>query len=89
VANVASFVEVILDRGAAGVYNVGTGRAISIRELAAIVMRLAGLDGEPLYGPPRPGDIKHSAADVSKAKSLGWQPQMPLEEGLRELWTTW
>jgi UDP-glucose 4-epimerase len=89
VADVARFVEVVLDRGAAGVFNVGTGRAVSIRELAAIVMRLAGLGGEPLYGPPRPGDIKHSAADVSKAKSLGWQPQMPLEEGLRRLWTTW
>jgi UDP-glucose 4-epimerase len=89
VADVARLVEVVLDRGAAGVYNVGTGRAVSIRELAAIVMRLAGLGGEPLYAPPRPGDIKHSAADVSKAKSLGWQPQMPLEEGLRELWTTW
>ncbi len=85
VADVARLVEIVLDRGAAGVFNVGTGRAVSIRELAAIVMRLAGLGGEPLYGPPRPGDIKHSAADVSKAKSLGWQPQMPLEEGLRRL----
>ena len=89
VSDVARLVEVVLDRGAAGVYNVGTGRAVSIRELAAIVMRLAGLGGEPLYAPPRPGDVKHSAADVSKAKSLGWQPQMPLEKGLRRLWTTW
>jgi len=89
VADVARFVEVVLDRGAAGVYNVGTSRAVSIRELAAIVMRLAGLGGEPLYAPPRPGDIKHSAADVSKARALGWEPQMPLEEGLRRLWTTW
>jgi len=87
VADVAQFVEVVLDRGAAGVYNVGTGRAVSIRELAAIVMQLAGLSGEPLYGPPRPGDIKHSTADVSKAKALGWQPQISLEEGLRRLWT--
>jgi len=85
VADVAQFVEVVLDRGAAGVFNVGTGRAVSIRELAAIVMRLAGLNGEPLYAPPRPGDIKHSAADVTKAKALGWQPQIPLEEGLRRL----
>jgi UDP-glucose 4-epimerase len=50
-------------------------------------MRLAGLSGESLYAPPRPGDIKHSVADVTKAKSLGWQPQTPLEEGLRRLWT--
>ncbi len=87
VADVAHFVEAVLDRGAAGVYNVGTGRSVSIRELAAIVMRLAGLRGEPLYGPPRPGDIKHSVADVTKARALGWQPQIPLEEGLRRLWT--
>jgi UDP-glucose 4-epimerase len=88
VADVAQFVEIVLDRGAAGVFNVGTGRAVSIRELAAIVMRLAGLGGEPLYGPPRPGDIRHSAADVSKARALGWEPQIGIEEGLRELWSS-
>jgi UDP-glucose 4-epimerase len=87
VADVARLVEVVLDRGASCVYNVGTGGAVSIRELAAIVMRLAGLNGEPLYAPPRPGDIKHSTADVSKARALGWQPQIPLEEGMRRLWT--
>ena len=88
VADVARLVEVVLDRGVAGVYNVGTGRAVSIRELAAIVMRLAGLGGEPLYTPPRPGDIRHSAADITRARSLGWEPQIEIEEGLRELWTS-
>jgi UDP-glucose 4-epimerase len=87
VADVAQFVEIVLERGAAGVFNVGTGRAVSIRELANVVMRLAGLSGEPLYAPPRPGDVKHSAADVSNAKALGWEPKVPLEEGLRRLWT--
>jgi UDP-glucose 4-epimerase len=81
VADVARFVEVVLDRGAAGVYNVGTGKAVSIRELATIVMRLAGLSGESLYAPPRPGDIKHSAADVTKAKSLSWQPRSRWRRG--------
>jgi len=87
VADVAQFVEIVLKRGAAGLYNVGTGRAISIRELANVVMRLAGLSGEPAYAPPRSGDIKHSVADVSKARALGWEPRVPLEEGLRRLWT--
>jgi UDP-glucose 4-epimerase len=88
VADVAQFVEIVLDRGVTGVYNVGTGRAVSIRELAAVVMRLAGLSGEPLYAPPRPGDVRHSAADVSKARALGWEPQIGIEEGLRELWSS-
>jgi len=85
---VARFVEAVLDRGAAGVFNVGTGRAVSIRELAAAVMRLAGLGGEPAYAPPRPGDIRHSVADVSKARALGWEPRVSVEEGLRGLWST-
>jgi UDP-glucose 4-epimerase len=89
VADVACFVEVVLERGATDVFNVGTSRAVSIKELAAIVMRLAGLNGEPLYAPPRPGDIKHSAADVTKAKALGWEPRITIEEGLKGLWTTW
>jgi UDP-glucose 4-epimerase len=50
-------------------------------------MQLAGLSSEPLYAPPRPDDIKHSAVDVSNAKALGWEPKVPLEEGLRRLWT--
>jgi len=88
VGDVARFVEAVLDRGAAGVFNVGTGRAVSIRELAAAVMRLAGLGGEPAYAPPRPGDIRHSVADVSKARALGWEPRVSVEEGLRGLWST-
>jgi UDP-glucose 4-epimerase len=88
VADVARFIEVVLERGAADVFNVGTGRAVSIRELATIVMHLAGLNGEPLYAPPRPGDIKHSVADVTKARALGWEPRITIEEGLKGLWTT-
>ena len=88
VSDVARFVEVVLDRGASGVFNVGSGRAVSIRELAGFVMSLAGLDGGPVYAPPRPGDIKHSVADVTKARGLGWEPRVGIEEGLRWLWTT-
>jgi UDP-glucose 4-epimerase len=70
---VARFVEVVLERGATGVFNVGTGRAVSIRELATIVMQLAGLSGESLYAPPRPGDIIiHSVADVPTIRRLGY-----------------
>ena len=89
VGDVARFVETVLERGASGVFNVGTGRAVSVRELAGLVMRLAGLNGEPAYAPPRPGDIKHSVADITKARSLGWEPRVGIEEGLRGLWSTW
>lgn len=86
VADVARLVAALLEKGAQGVFNVGTGRAVSIRDLARMVMKLAGLDGGPAYADPRPGDIMHSVADISKARGLGWGPRIALEEGLAQLW---
>jgi len=88
VYDVARFVEAVVDRGASGVFNVGSGRAVSIGELARLVMRLAGIVDGPVYAPPRPGDIRHSVADISKARGLGWEPLVRLEEGLRGLWSS-
>jgi len=53
------------------------------------VLRLAGLRALRLkHGPPRPGDIRRSWADISKArKLLGYEPKVGLEEGIRELLT--
>ena len=73
-----------LGEGIRGVYNVGTGRSVTILELAELVMKVVGRKLKVIYGPPRPGDIKHSRADISKAiRELGWRPEIPLEEGLR------
>ena len=68
------------------VFNIGTGKRISIRELAELMIKLFGLNLEPVYGPPRRGDIMHSYADISRAKKiLGWHPSISLEEGLKKL----
>ena len=71
------------------VFNIASGREISINELARLVLRLAGLRAlRPKHGPPRPGDIRRSWADISKArKLLGYEPKVGLEEGIRELLT--
>jgi len=67
-------------------YNVGTGRSVTIREVADLLVDLADLDADPTYGPGRAGDIDHSEADVSAARSaLGFEPQVGLEEGLATL----
>ncbi len=68
------------------VFNIGTGKRISIRELAELMIKLFGLNLEPVYAPPRRGDIMHSYADISRAKRiLGWHPSISLEEGLKKL----
>ena len=75
--------EVEVDGNA--VVNVGTGRPVTINELAYRMIRIAGADVKPIYAPPRRGDIRHSYASISRAVSLlRWRPRVSLEEGLEE-----
>jgi UDP-glucose 4-epimerase len=69
---------------AAGVFNIGTGKRVSINELARLLTKLTGKDIKPIHREPRTGDIKHSLADISRAKQFGYNPKYNLEKGLRE-----
>lgn len=87
VDDVAQAVELAISTGCLNqVFNIGVGKPVRIRDLAVLVMRLHGVGGEPVYTAKRPGDIKHSYADVSKARSLlGFEPRIGLEDGLKKL----
>ena len=69
---------------ASGVFNIGRGESISINRLAELIIRLVGNNVEPIHKEPRPGDIRHSLADISKARAIGYEPKYSLEDGLRE-----
>jgi UDP-glucose 4-epimerase len=69
---------------ATGIFNIGTGERISINKLAALIINLIGNSVEPIHEELRFGDIRHSLADISKAKQFGCNPKYDLEEGLRE-----
>jgi UDP-glucose 4-epimerase len=69
---------------ATGVYNIGRGERVSINRLAKLVIKLVGNKVAPVHREPRPGDVKHSLADISRARQFGYNPQYDLEEGLRE-----
>lgn len=65
------------------VYNVGTGRSITVLELVAALNRLLGTSLVPKHGPARAGDVRYSRADISRARhDLGYEPTVPFEEGL-------
>jgi UDP-glucose 4-epimerase len=67
-------------------YNVGRGEAITIRALAEEIRTAVGSDSEIVHTDPRPGDIDHSTADLTKIKSsLGYEPTVSLADGLRDL----
>jgi nucleoside-diphosphate-sugar epimerase len=72
------------DGGCCGrAYNVAGGRATSLLELARLIGRIAGSPKEPRHAAPRPGDVLHSLADLTRAKtSLGYSPEFGLPEGL-------
>ncbi|MBN2517863.1 MAG: SDR family oxidoreductase [Candidatus Altiarchaeota archaeon] len=66
-----------------GVYNIAGGKQISINELAERIIEITGSKSKTTHQRPRPGDVKRSLADVSKAKKeLGFEPKVHLREGL-------
>jgi UDP-glucose 4-epimerase len=68
------------------VFNIGSGKPTSVRELAEAVLESAGLDLQILNEEPRLGEIRHSYADISKAeKLLRYRPKVSLKDGLRAL----
>jgi len=67
-----------------GIYNIGRGESVSINQLAELVIRLIGNNIKPVHGQPRPGDIRHSRADISRARTFDYDPKYDLEFGLVE-----
>ena len=68
-----------------GVSNIASGKRISIDELAESIIEICGKNLSPVHEDPRPGDIKHSLADISKAKErINYEPNFNLMEGLKE-----
>lgn len=66
------------------VYNVGTGRRISLRELVDVLNAAVGTDLAPEFGPPREGDVRDSQADLTAiGAGLGYRPVIDFEEGIR------
>src|SRR5688572_25120165 len=88
---VANVVEGVLraceaPKASGEVINVATGGRISLKQLFAAVRDLVGAKGiEPIYGPPRAGDVRDSQADIEKARRLlGYETIVPFEEGLKK-----
>ncbi len=71
--------------GAVGhVINVAGGRRISLNELLAVLQQITGTNVAAVYGPSRVGDVRHSLADLGRARTLlGFEPQVSLADGLR------
>src|SRR5271166_4890971 len=71
-------------KAAGQVFNVATGRRVTLNETFKLLQSLTAYSGQPRHEPERGGDIKHSLADISKAEAaLVYKPKVDFEEGLR------
>ena len=67
------------------VFNVATGRRITLNQTFKLLQELTSYSGSPVYATERGGDIKHSLADISSAEQcLGYKPKVDFETGLRQ-----
>ena len=63
--------------------NVGSGRATSVRDLAGIIAEQLGVAIDPIArGEFRPGEIRALISDISRIRTIGYEPRVPLEEGI-------
>lgn len=72
--------------GHGDVYNVATGRSVTLLEMVSTLAKLAGRQIEPIFKPARAGDIRASSASIEKiTRELGYAPKFDLEKGLATL----
>ena len=64
------------------IINVGCGEDISIRELAQLICGVVGFDGELTWDANKPDGIPRKLLDITKLRTLGWKPSIPLREGI-------
>jgi UDP-glucose 4-epimerase len=73
------------NRGVSGAFNIASATRVTINRLVELMAEMSGLEPKVEHGPPRPGDVRHSLADVSAAnKAFGFAPSVTLEVGLKE-----
>lgn len=64
--------------------NIGTGEEVTIKQLAELVARVTGFEGGLLFDTSKPDGTPRKLMDCSRVRALGWQPEITLENGLRD-----
>ena len=80
----ANWLALTVEKTSGQAMNISTASSVTVNTVVKTIAELLGKDIEPIYAPVRPGDIKHSFADVSWAKKLiGYEPKISFDEGIR------
>lgn len=80
----ANLLACTAEKVAGEAFNIACGDRITVNSMFQQITGIAGKEIAPVYDAPRPGDIKHSQADITKAREqLGYEPRVHFDEGLR------
>ena len=83
VDDMADACVLLMERGIEhGIYNVGTGNDISIRELADTIMQIVGFKGKLTFDPGKPDGTPRKWLDISRMQAIGWNARTPLKAGI-------
>lgn len=87
ISDLVRFLHIALDKDSCGVFNIGSGQGVSIKEVITMVEQVTGRTLLLRYEDARPFDVARIVLDVTKAGStLGWVPQKSLIDGITEVW---
>ncbi|MBU6500573.1 MAG: NAD-dependent epimerase/dehydratase family protein [Patescibacteria group bacterium] len=67
------------------VFNIGSGKNYSVKDIYDLVDEIIGTKLQPELKPDKEGEAEETLADISKAKSMGWEPKMDMRNGLKEM----
>ncbi len=80
--DIVSALMFLMEKDFSGIVNLARGEKISINQLAELVQKIAGRRIPMEFKKSRSGEVRHSIADISKIKSLGFEPEISLQKGL-------
>lgn len=70
-------------------YNIGSGEQVTVHELARLVAEVVGYRGRIVNDLSKPNGAERGILSCERIRSLGWRPEIPLKEGLTELYANW
>lgn len=84
---VAGVISLLRTHRASGVFNIGTGKGLSVVELLRLISKTIGKEPALAFGPPFAGDVSRNIMSCEKLRvATGWWPRVNIEEGLARTW---
>lgn len=84
VKDVAAANITALENNLSGIFNVSSGKEISVNELAEKILRTSGKNGKILYSNEIEGELKRSCLNSDKLRKAGWEPRYDIDRGMKE-----